>query len=188
MIELNHHIHWELGSFWVWVVCQIDFCKGWRFMLINYIIQIYNQDFKKSKISRLKAIDKNSRDHHLPVALANMLAYTKFLLPRSMWNNPVSPIYKNAEVWNSCSKTTLLMFVINSWMLYICFLASSISFCFEIFAISRSPDSFSNYSSVTSLCLELLTDGVEYLPFSSILSNAIVLYYLKSTLLFFSCV
>jgi hypothetical protein len=33
-----------------------------------------NQDFIKSKISRLKAIDRNKRDHHLPVALANMLA------------------------------------------------------------------------------------------------------------------
>ena len=149
--------------------------------------QVTNQDFKKSKMSRLKAIDKNRRDHHLPVALASMLAYTKFLLPRSIWKSPVSPIYKKAEVWNSCSKTTLLMLVINSWILSICFLAYSISFCFDILVISSSPDSFSSYSSFTSLFLEVLTGGggLVYLPFSAILSNAIVLHHLKITLLFF---
>lgn len=66
---------------------------------------MYNQDFKKSMKSKEKANPKKYSVQYLPLSFERILAYTKFLLPFSIWNNPTSPIYKNEEVIIYCSKT-----------------------------------------------------------------------------------
>ncbi len=65
-------------------------------------------------MSRLNAIDKNSKDHHLPVALASIFASKRFLFPFYIWNSPVYPIYRKPEVLSYCYSTIFDMLLINS--------------------------------------------------------------------------
>lgn len=142
-------------------------------------------DLRKSRIRRLKARDKKSMDHHLPVVLASMLASIRFLLPFSIWNSPTSPISMKAEVLSSWSRTTLDILAIRSWILSICFLVYSNSFCLEIFSKMSRLDSLSSSGSSIS-CFFGWGIGVWYFPFSPLLSIEIVLYTRKCTIRFSS--